>query len=86
MNKSNLLTGQYRPAFTLLLHATLLLARYCERHLKHKSTNVVAPFKVRLPVHQLLLIQVRSHMCHLDVRVLGVQVFGIYLQRIQIIK
>lgn len=78
-------TGQYRSAFALLLHTALLLARYCERHLKHKSSDVVALLKVRLPVDQLLLLQVWSHVCHLDVCILGVQVFRVDLQRKQVV-
>ncbi len=42
----------------------------------------MALLEVRLPVHQLLLLQVRGHMCHLDIRVFRVQVFGVDLQRI----
>lgn len=74
-----LFTGQYGPAFALLLHAALLFAGYCERHLKHESTDVVALFKVGFPVHQFLLLQVRSHVGHLDVCVLGVQIFRVDL-------
>lgn len=39
----------------------------------------MALLKVGLPVLQLLVIQVRSYMSHLDVGELRVQVFGIYL-------
>lgn len=70
INISWVFTGKYSPAFALLLHTALLFARNGERHLENKSTDVVALFKVRFPVDQLLLLQVWSHMCHLDVCVL----------------
>lgn len=44
----------------------------------------MALFKVCLPVHQLFLLQVRGHMCHLDICILRVQVFGINLQKMNV--
>lgn len=77
---SGSLTGQYGPALALLLHPALLLAGYGERHFKDKPADVVALLKIRLPVHELLLLQIWSHMCHLYVRILCVQVLGVDLQ------
>lgn len=74
-------TGQYGPALALLLHAALLLARDGEGHFEHEAANVVTLLEVRLSVRQLLLFQVRGHVRYLDVRILGVQVFGVNLQK-----
>lgn len=44
------------PSFTLLFHASLLFARYCERRLEYKAPDVMALLKVGLPVLQLLVV------------------------------
>lgn len=74
-------TGQYGSALALFFHAALLLARDGEGHFEDKAANVVTLLKVRLSVPQLLLLQVGSHVGHLDVCVLGVQVFGVNLRK-----
>ena len=75
-------TGEDGPAFALLLHASLLLPRHGEGHLEHEASDVVALLEVGLPVHQLLVLQVGCDVCHLDVGVLRVQVFGVDLWQI----
>lgn len=73
-------TGENGPSFTLLLHATLLLARHRKGRLKHKTTDVVALLKVGLPLLRLLVIEVWHDVRHLDVGVLGVQVLWVHLR------
>lgn len=77
--RKGLLTCENRAPLALLLHPSLLLPRHCERCLKDKAANVVALFKVSLAVLQLLVIQVRRDVGHLNVGILGVQVLGIHL-------
>ena len=72
-------TGQDRATLALFLHSALLLARHGEGRLEFEAPDVMAPLKVGLPVHQLLLLQKRGDVGHLDVGVLGVQVFWIHL-------
>ena len=73
-------TGQHGPSFALLLHATLLLARHGEGRLEDEAPDVVALLEVRLPLLQLLVLQVGRDVGHLDVGVLGVQVLGVHLR------
>ena len=72
-------TGEDGPPFALLLHPALLLPRHGEGHLEHEAPDVVALLEVRPAVHQLLLLQEGADVGHLDVGVLGVQVFGVNL-------
>ena len=72
-------TGKNGPAFALFLHPTLLLPGHGEGRLKDETTDIVALLKVRLPVFQLLVLQVGGHMGHLDVGILRVQVLWVHL-------
>jgi len=73
------LTGQDGASLALLLHVAVLLPRESERRLEHEAADVVMPLEVGPLVLLLLLVEVGHHVRHLDVRKLGVQVFGIYL-------
>lgn len=73
-------TGEDGAALALLLHASLLLARLGEGRLEDEAADVVALLEVGLPLLQLLVVQVGRDVGHLDVGVLGVQVFGTHLQ------
>ena len=52
-----------------------------EWRLEHEPTDVVASLEVRLSIHQLSLVEVRSYMRHLDVRSLWIELTWIHLQK-----
>lgn len=58
----------------------MLLPRQCERRLKYEAVDVVMSLEVRSLLLLLLLIKVGNHVSHLDVGILGVQVFGVHLK------
>lgn len=79
MKGTQTLTGKDGSALALLLHTPVLLATLGERRLEDKAPDVVVPFKVGASFLQLLVLQIRGHVCHLDVGKLGLQVFRVHL-------
>lgn len=65
----------------LLLDLAICLAVLIlrERSFEHEPTDVVAALKIRLPLHQFLLLKVRSDVRHLDVANLRIQLGLIHL-------
>lgn len=63
----------------MLLHVAMFLPRQSERRLEHEAIDVVMSLEVRLLLLLLLVVEVGHYVGHLDVGVLGVQVFRIYL-------
>lgn len=57
----------------------MFLPRQSERRLEHEAIDVVMSLEVRLLLLLLLVVEVGHYVGHLDVGVLGVQVFRIYL-------
>ena len=51
-----------------------------ERRFEHELSNIVVPFEFRLSIDQIFLFEIRSHVGHLDVGQLRVQIGNLHLE------
>lgn len=73
------LTGQDGSPLALFLHVAVLLPRESKGRLKDEAVDVVIPLEIRLLFLLLLLVEVRHHVCNLNVGEFRIQVFGVHL-------